>query len=79
MGLSGPNPYPSEREAHIVLKDGSTLHVRPVRADDGPGMRAFLDALSPESIVFRFFGVPNLSWVIDWSLNVATRSLSGPG
>jgi acetyl coenzyme A synthetase (ADP forming)-like protein len=70
MGLTGPNPYPSEREAHIVLKDGSTLHVRPVRADDRDGIREFLDALSPESIVFRFFGVPNLSWVINWSLDV---------
>ncbi len=70
MGLTGPNPYPSEREAHIVLKDGSTLHVRPVRADDRDGIRVFLDALSPESIVFRFFGVPNLSWVINWSLDV---------
>jgi acetyl coenzyme A synthetase (ADP forming)-like protein len=70
MGLTGPKPYPSEREAHIVLKDGSTLHVRPVRADDGDRIRAFMDALSPESIVFRFFGVPNLSWVINWSLDV---------
>jgi GNAT superfamily N-acetyltransferase len=70
MGPIGTNHYPSEREAHIVLKDGSTLHVRPVRADDGGAIRAFLDALSPESIVFRFFGVPNLSWVINWSLDV---------
>jgi acetyl coenzyme A synthetase (ADP forming)-like protein len=70
MSHTGPNPYPSEREAHIVLKDGSTLHVRPVRADDGDRIRAFLDALSPESIVFRFFGVPNLTWVTNWSLDV---------
>jgi predicted CoA-binding protein/GNAT superfamily N-acetyltransferase len=70
MTLAGPNPYPSEREAHIVLKDGSTLHVRPVRADDGERIRAFLDALSSESIVFRFFGVPDLAWVTDWSLDV---------
>jgi len=70
MGLTGPNPYPSEREAHIVLKDGSTLHVRPVRADDGDAISAFLDRISPESIVFRFFGVPNLSWVINWSIDV---------
>jgi acetyl coenzyme A synthetase (ADP forming)-like protein len=70
MGLTRRNPYPSEREAHIVLKDGSTLHVRPVRADDGDRIRAFLDALSPESIVFRFFGTPNLAWVTNWSLDV---------
>ena len=26
--------YPHEREADVVLRDGSTVHVRPVRADD---------------------------------------------
>ncbi len=70
MGPTGPNRYPTEREAHIVLKDGSTLHVRPVRAGDRDAIRTFLDALSPESIVFRFFGVPNLAWVLNWSLDV---------
>ena len=63
-------PYPSEREADVVLRDGSTVHVRPVRDSDGPAIRAFLDEVSRESIGFRFFGAPDLERVIAWSLDV---------
>lgn len=62
--------YPREREADVVLRDGSTVHVRPIRADDKPQIREFLEALSPESIGFRFFGAPSLTWVTNWSLDV---------
>jgi len=62
--------YPSEREADVVLRDGATVHVRPVRADDGPAMRAFLDTISPDSIWFRFFGTVSLDWATSWSVNV---------
>ena len=55
--------YPGEREVDVVLRDGSTVHVRPVRADDRPAIRSFLEAISPESIGFRFFGPPGLDWV----------------
>src|SRR5579862_7808551 len=65
-----PRAYPRDREADIVLRDGSTVRVRPVRADDGPAIRTFLEALSPESIGFRFFGSVNLNWVINWSLDI---------
>ena len=68
---SSPAPaYPRDREADVVLRDGSTVHVRPVRADDGPAIHAFLDAISPESIGFRFFGVPDLDWATAWSVDV---------
>ncbi len=68
---SSPGPaYPRDREADVVLRDGSTVHVRPVRADDGPAIHAFLDAISPESIGFRFFGVPDLDWATAWSVDV---------
>jgi acetyl coenzyme A synthetase (ADP forming)-like protein len=63
-------PYPSERAADVALRDGSTLHVRPVRRDDTDNVREFLAGLSPESMVFRFFGVPNLDWVTSWSTDV---------
>ena len=62
--------YPFEREADVVLRDGATVHVRPVRPDDGPAIRAFLESISPESIAFRFFGVPNLDWATSWSIDV---------
>lgn len=62
--------YPRDREAEIVLRDGSTVHVRPVRPGDRPAIRKFLDGLSLESIGFRFFGMPSLDWAADWSVEV---------
>jgi acetyl coenzyme A synthetase (ADP forming)-like protein len=62
--------YPSEDETDVVIRDGSTVHVRPIRADDGPAIRVFLEAVSADSIAFRFFGTPNLDWVVSWSLDV---------
>jgi acetyl coenzyme A synthetase (ADP forming)-like protein len=62
--------YPTEREADIVLRDGATVHVRPVRADDGEAIHAFLESVSPESIWFRFFGAPSLQWATEWSVQV---------
>jgi acetate---CoA ligase (ADP-forming) len=62
--------YPKEREADIVLRDGTTVHVRPVRSDDRPAVRSFLGALSTESISFRFFGAANLDWAAKWSTDV---------
>ncbi len=47
--------YPAHRAADVVLRDGSTLHVRPVRPDDERGLRAFFEGLSPRSRWFRFF------------------------
>jgi acetate---CoA ligase (ADP-forming) len=67
---SAATAYPHEREADIMLRDGTTLHVRPVRPDDTAAVRAFLGALSWESIGFRFFGVPNLEWAVSWSVDV---------
>jgi acetate---CoA ligase (ADP-forming) len=73
MSKLEPDPsirYPSEREAHVALRDGSTIHVRPVRSGDREAIRAFLDTVSKESIAFRFFGIPRPEWIIDWSLDV---------
>jgi acetyl coenzyme A synthetase (ADP forming)-like protein len=47
--------YPAHREATIVLRDGSTLSVRPVRQDDDAALGRFFANLSLESRVFRFF------------------------
>jgi acetate---CoA ligase (ADP-forming) len=62
--------YPSERVAEIVLRDGATVHVRPVQADDKAAISAFLHVLSPDSITFRFFGAANLEWAASWSVDV---------
>ena len=68
--LTAEPRYPQEREAEVVLRDGATVHVRPVRSDDGPAIHAFLEAVSPESIAFRFFGAANLDWATSWSVDV---------
>jgi acetate---CoA ligase (ADP-forming) len=70
ISVSVSPTYPREREADVVLRDGSTVHVRPVRADEGEQIRTFLEGLSPESIGFRFFGAPDLNWVTAWSVDV---------
>src|SRR5436190_14264912 len=62
--------YSLEREADIVLRDGSTVHVRPVREADRAAIRSFLEGISDDSIGFRFFGRPNLDWVEKWSVDV---------
>jgi acetate---CoA ligase (ADP-forming) len=62
--------YPREREADVVLRDGTTVHVRPVKREDREAVRSFLGALSSESIGFRFFGAANLDWAAKWSTDV---------
>ena len=39
----------------VALRDGSTVRVRPMVAEDEPALRAFLDELSVESRWLRFF------------------------
>ncbi|MEV5407392.1 GNAT family N-acetyltransferase [Thermopolyspora sp. NPDC052614] len=54
--------YPAHWEADVVLADGGTAHIRPIRPEDGDLLRAFYSRLSAESIYFRFFGPrPRLS------------------
>ncbi len=54
--------YPAEWEADIVLSDGGTAHIRPIRPDDGPLLVDFHSRQSPESVYFRFFSPrPRLS------------------
>ncbi|TDD20400.1 GNAT family N-acetyltransferase [Actinomadura sp. KC06] len=54
--------YPDQWEADVVLSDGGTAHLRPIRADDAELLRDFYARLSPESIYYRFFSPrPHLS------------------
>ena len=46
----------------VLLSDGTTAHVRDITADDGEALGEFHRGLSPETVVFRFFGPhPRLS------------------
>lgn len=50
-----PAIYPSQWESDVVLSDGGTAHIRPIRPDDIEQLRALHGRLSPQSIYFRFF------------------------
>ncbi|MBP2706584.1 GNAT family N-acetyltransferase [Microbispora sp. RL4-1S] len=64
--------YPAHWEADVVLSDGGTAHLRPIRPDDADLLQSFYSRLSEESIYFRFFGPhPRLSdREITWFTNV---------
>lgn len=47
--------YPDHWEADVVLSDGGTAHLRPIRPGDAELLRVFHSRLSPESIYYRFF------------------------
>ena len=48
-------PYPKAQEAHLVLRDGSSVFVRPVRPDDEDTYRAFFADIPAEDLRLRFF------------------------
>ncbi|WP_456787340.1 GNAT family N-acetyltransferase [Cellulomonas sp. P5_C5] len=47
--------YPAAWEADVVLHDGSTTHVRPLRPDDADALQAFHVGQSERSTYLRFF------------------------
>ncbi len=49
------HPYPVEQVADVKLRDGISLHVRPIRPEDAEMERAFVHGLSEQSRYFRFF------------------------
>ena len=54
-----------------MLRDGSTVHVRPVRPDDREALKKFLARLSPESRSLRFFSLGvNLDGAAEWAADV---------
>ena len=54
--------YPAHYESDILLRDGSTLHFRPIKLDDVSALVELHKRLSPRSVYFRFFSpLPELS------------------
>src|SRR4030095_3540050 len=47
--------YPAKYESDILLRDGSSLHLRPIKPDDVEALLEFHKRLSPRSVYFRFF------------------------
>ncbi len=48
-------PYPLHWEADVVLRDGSTMSIRPIRPDDASALQAMHLGQSERSRYFRFF------------------------
>lgn len=49
-------PYPREQEECVRLRDGRHVELRPIRPEDEPEHREFVESLSAEDKRFRFFG-----------------------
>ncbi|WP_345151378.1 bifunctional acetate--CoA ligase family protein/GNAT family N-acetyltransferase [Arthrobacter ginkgonis] len=47
--------YPARWEADVVLRDGSTAHLRPIRPQDAPALERFHAGQSETSIYLRYF------------------------
>ncbi|MGD2051596.1 MAG: GNAT family N-acetyltransferase [Acidimicrobiia bacterium] len=52
-----PDSYPAEGIFDVVLRDGSTIRIRPIRPDDGDGLQDMLGQMSRQSVYHRFFKV----------------------
>jgi len=47
--------YPTQWESDVVLADGGTVRVRPIRGDDMDALTGLYDRLSDETLYLRFF------------------------
>jgi GNAT superfamily N-acetyltransferase len=47
--------YPAHLEGDAPLRQGGTVHLRPIRPDDAPKLQQFHGRLSRDSIFMRFF------------------------
>ena len=70
-------PSPVERSGDVALRDGSTVHVRPVTADDRDALATFLRTMSPDSLYFRGCGHIDVEWLSDWSAQIDSASRYG--
>jgi acetyl coenzyme A synthetase (ADP forming)-like protein len=60
----------SEQSVDIALRDGSTVHVRPIVAEDRDALRAFLGSLSEDSLYYRGCGHVSVDWLTGWAMEV---------
>jgi acetate---CoA ligase (ADP-forming) len=78
MTTSTPTVDLPGREADVVLRDGTTVHVRPARPSDAPGVERLLRGLSEESRYLRFFSAAvDLPSVVGWATQVDHQRRDG--
>jgi acetyltransferase len=54
----------------VVLRDGTRVHIRPIRPEDDHALVNAFDSLSPQSVYQRFFSaMPELSDQMAWHLS----------
>ena len=46
--------------ADVVLRDGSTVHLRPIRADDDDRLLEMLQRMSEQALYYRFLTIPKI-------------------
>ena len=50
----------SSEALDVILRDGTTLRLRPPRAEDEKALLEFFGGLSEQSLYYRFHGFPSL-------------------
>jgi acetyltransferase len=53
-------PYPKELEETLVLPDGRSLLIRPIRPEDEPNFQKIFASLTPEEVRLRFLHLMNV-------------------
>jgi RimJ/RimL family protein N-acetyltransferase len=66
-----PPGYPAELEHELVLKDGTVVHIRPIRPDDAPRLQELHSRLSLQTAYQRFFTIVK-RLTSDWAQILAT-------
>jgi acetate---CoA ligase (ADP-forming) len=61
LSESGSMELAVEPVRDVILRDGSTLRLRPPLLEDAPSVLAFFEGLSDESVYQRFHGFPSLT------------------
>ena len=60
-GIKPRAVYPAQEESDVVLKNGSTLRLRPIRSKTPRLSSRSTSGFLPDSLYFRFFSVPQLN------------------
>lgn len=74
---SASSTSPELRSVNVALRDGSTVHVRPVSAGDRDGIATLLSSMSADSLYFRGCGQVNIDWLSDWAVDVDAANRYG--
>lgn len=48
-------PYPSGWQRRLITRDGASLEIQPIRPEDEPAYKAFLESIDPDDLRLRFF------------------------